>query len=698
MGRLWVCCGSEFPGIEQDGAKATESLQFLALLAGRVTQPSLGFWNQELAESAYSVWMRNCYNESPRVCSLPSKVIVKSPPNLSGSNPQNALDEFSFQQLLSAAFVVQEHNELLQSGRDAAIGPSSLLSDLVEVQEKIRGARMEWAAAAALIAKRLQKITGADGAAITVLRGDQLEYCAATGAAAGDLAAMVPIEESLSAQCCLNGTLLQIPDAEQEPLLANAHGAAGLKSLIAVPMNAGTKIIGSLEVRFGHARGFQPRDVHATRLMADLAAETLAATADPSQRKAAASEHDFLVETLERVRPHLSRLANTADGGVAAFGEDSGNGGAGENAATVCRSCGHQVKANESFCGNCGTARSASRPLQNTWASLWDLQRAAEKKGIPLESSADGTPDPLEVLPSELEALLSQFSGTTPPGPPASDSRAGSLETAAEKAPAAAPLDSVVPSRPEDAASDAASKKWKPDEFSSYGVASERVVTPAGRGTAPSSGHVEQGFASFEPDRLFRDAIGREEANGGTANSISTHSAADAGLQQTSEWTSPDASGDWTDTAEKRESSGATFWRTQRANIYLVAAAVLLLLVLFGAGAPSAPLPDSAAKPVSTTTTVHAHVPLTDGQKPQTEPQPELSLMDKMLINLGLAEAPEPPPYMGNPRVRVWEDVHTALYYCPGTELYGRSDGGRFTTQKDAQFDQFQPASRRPCD
>jgi hypothetical protein len=42
--------------------------------------------------------------------------------------------------------------------------------------------------------------------------------------------------------------------------------------------------------------------------------------------------------------------------------------------------------------------------------------------------------------------------------------------------------------------------------------------------------------------------------------------------------------------------------------------------------------------------------------------------------------------------------VHTALYYCPGADLYGKTPGGKFTSQQDAQQDQFEPANRKACE
>ena len=68
-----------------------------------------------------------------------------------------------------------------------------------------------------------------------------------------------------------------------------------------------------------------------------------------------------------------------------------------------------------------------------------------------------------------------------------------------------------------------------------------------------------------------------------------------------------------------------------------------------------------------------------------------------MLINLGLAEAPEPVEYKGNPDTQVWVDLQTALYYCPGADLYGKTPKGRYSSQRDAQLDSFEPALRKAC-
>jgi hypothetical protein len=78
--------------------------------------------------------------------------------------------------------------------------------------------------------------------------------------------------------------------------------------------------------------------------------------------------------------------------------------------------------------------------------------------------------------------------------------------------------------------------------------------------------------------------------------------------------------------------------------------------------------------------------------------KPRLDPWQRVLVTLGIAEAPPPQIHsQGDPNVQVWVDPHTALYYCAGDELYGKAAGGRLTSQRDAQADQFEPASRAAC-
>ena len=78
--------------------------------------------------------------------------------------------------------------------------------------------------------------------------------------------------------------------------------------------------------------------------------------------------------------------------------------------------------------------------------------------------------------------------------------------------------------------------------------------------------------------------------------------------------------------------------------------------------------------------------------------RPHLGAWQRLLVNLGIAEAPAPQVrYRGNPNIGVWVDPHTALYYCRGEEQYGKTADGRLTRQREAQTDQFEPANRAAC-
>jgi len=116
-------------------------------------------------------------------------------------------------------------------------------------------------------------------------------------------------------------------------------------------------------------------------------------------------------------------------------------------------------------------------------------------------------------------------------------------------------------------------------------------------------------------------------------------------------------------------------WRVNRANFYLAGAALLLIIVLSGWG--TSPVQNSGLAP--------------------NPAVPQLTLFEKMLVALGVAEAPATPVYLGNPDTPVWVDLHTALYYCPGADLYGKTEGGKIATQRSAQMDQFEPAHRKAC-
>jgi DNA-binding NarL/FixJ family response regulator len=70
---------------------------------------------------------------------------------------------------------------------------------------------------------------------------------------------------------------------------------------------------------------------------------------------------------------------------------------------------------------------------------------------------------------------------------------------------------------------------------------------------------------------------------------------------------------------------------------------------------------------------------------------------DRSLVALGLKSIP-PNGSQGNPDTKVWIELRTALYYCPGEDRYALDSKGRFEKQVQAQLEHFEPASRRACE
>jgi putative methionine-R-sulfoxide reductase with GAF domain len=131
-------------------------------------------------------------------------------------------------------------------------------------------------------------------------------------------------------------------------------------------------------------------------------------------------------------------------------------------------------------------------------------------------------------------------------------------------------------------------------------------------------------------------------------------------------------------------------WRARRGDFYLAVAVILMFFVIrWGM------LSGNSVGATGRGTAISAAA---NRRKPPN-PNADLSLFDKLLISLGLADPPDAPPeYKGNPNTQVWIDPHTALYYCPDSDLYGKTTKGRFASQRDAQMDQFESASRKACD
>src|SRR5215470_16324704 len=102
------------------------------------------------------------------------------------------LDEATFQKLLAAAYVLQEHHNLTQQDAEKkqtenpdADSDTSILAQIVEIQHEIQSNHLDLPRTSKLVVERILKISGAQGAAVGIVHEDELVYQAGSGILAG---------------------------------------------------------------------------------------------------------------------------------------------------------------------------------------------------------------------------------------------------------------------------------------------------------------------------------------------------------------------------------------------------------------------------------------------------------------------------------------------------------------------------------
>jgi len=654
---------------------------------------------------------------------------------LSSPPRKQSLDEDSFQQLLSAAHVIQEHNDRLLS-TETTTDSDATLAEIVETQKLVRTGELDLKGAAGLIAARLQRITKASGAAIGILEDDQLTYLAGVGSAATEIGAQVTIDASLSAACLHTGKISRSRDiAGVRPAESGAESAVG--SLIAVPIHRESQVAGVVELRFAAINAFSEDQVYACELMAALMTEALARADELDAKEALAAERAAMLQILEKIKPQLERLVGepipdlsqtifpaeapapakkqTSTTIAASFEPLSPAPAAAATtsrppttAGLICRGCGREFLGDEAFCGKCGMTRSKpggdNGHLQSKWASMWYMQQAAGQAEVKRESEARGNgkksreaageSKPLKLSPQapvSFQPVSRKREDAIPQAPvsrqdaPRDEKFAPRLPVSLEEIVAqfADETDLIPVTAPSAAAhSIGHGEATAPDAIKPFedvlnwklGRATEIEQDAFAEPETEAHFHAAGTPKIYEDDPLtIRNPLGGDEDE--TEAEIAPP--ASTALAETSPWTSAANAREW---LEGMQGGSATRrwlreqWRHHYANIYLGAAGMIFVAALFSLF--TAPAPVARKNPA----------------------EAQLTTFERLMVGLGLAEAPPAPVYLGKPDRQVWVDLHTALYYCPGSEFYGKTAGGKYETQRSAQLDQFESASRRACD
>ncbi len=499
-----------------------------------------------------------------------------------GPRSKPLLDEAGFQQLLAAAYVLQQHNDTVRA-KDPRLDTAWIFSEIAQAQLQVREPGIDFSAAMVLVADRLRKVTDTSGVSICLLSNDTLSCAAESGIAAAVRGGSIASNSLVANERLRNGREFHSSDAQRDTRLdITTCRELTIGSLLAVPIQRSGEIAGIIELRWSKRDSFHECDVRTCELMASLVTEILdTKTSEPEpiaiEPQTLKPWPDTQIEpTPEAV---FSRDTQEALTGPSASAEEIF-----QAPAPECRVCGRPFGEDEAFCGNCSMPRVAVTPtedLQSKWASMWFMQQAQESL-----QEREHQPVP----PPPLATQQRRFQEFQIPD-------AEIAETSASQQPLEA--------------------------------AAEYPETPAVEGRALSL------WRHYEPESIPDEE--RATATTGVRN----------------------------------------MWNDMRVHLRMPRRATQLVIV-------------SAA--------LFAAV-LLWSIRPAGDPS-HLTWFENLLVEFGLAEVPQqrPSAHTGAPDIRVWVDVHTALYYCPGSDLYGKTPGGHFSTQRAAQEDQFEPATRATCE
>ena len=149
---------------------------------------------------------------------------------------------------------------------------SDTLAAVTAVQGQVDALGSDLAGALRLIVERAQTLVRASGAAIALAQADpNFMICrASSGRDAPPVGARLQVGSGFSGECVKAGTLLRCDDTDIDTRVdRESCRALGIRSMVAVPVRAGRKSIGILEVFSSRANAFSQADGAVLQRLAD---------------------------------------------------------------------------------------------------------------------------------------------------------------------------------------------------------------------------------------------------------------------------------------------------------------------------------------------------------------------------------------------------------------------------------------------
>ncbi len=587
---------------------------------------------------------------------------AKVEPQVANGFATPATDQSTFEQGLEAASSVQEQNRQSQKSLD----PAATLVEIAEAQAVLRSLP-DVSAAAKVIVERLERITSATAIGVAFLRNDRLEYCAAAGSLTSLAGSIVPMPANIAELLQKDKVRESAPnDSRREHLQGNTPNP------ILFPFYDKMTMLGFLQLHLPETESIAAHQIESCHVMANLMGEAVMRASELQWKQALAKEHAAVLEALERLKPQLERL--TADGPPTSAQEvESKQEPRSTPAAEVAQSL----------------AEISAEPLPDIADLLAQLTDEPAPTATEIPAGPVGLKDEAKVVaasapevPESPRAATSQAEESVAVAQLSSTCRqCGFLFAEGESfcgrcgTPRSMEFSS---SRSELASESQMLPDDEPQPSTKFLLEGEvgpaipvAIPVPAHLGRADHDTPAVDGSAA-----LALDSFPPEEETAEAEPESKIRILANEQSAWQSPWTSAAKARSWLESLKGNHSSSRRWLDRHHGDISMVIALLVLLLAIVW-WSPHQPAPKPRMK----------------------APEPSLTLFERALVGLGLAEPPTVDPgFSGNPSAQVWEDVHTALYYCSGSEQYGNTAGGKVATQREAQLDQFKPAALKACE
>ena len=197
---------------------------------------------------------------------------------------------------------------------ERALRDSELLfAGIVAAQEEIATSRLDADTVMLRAVVHAQQLTGAAGATVELVEGEELVYRAGGGMLAAFDGLRLRRANTLSGRCIAEREILRCDDAETDPRVdREACRRTGIRSMIATPLFHDDRPVAVLKVVSPAAGAFDDRAVRTLQLLAGVAGAAISNAASFAEKQALVAERTAALASLRHWEAHFRSLIESA--------------------------------------------------------------------------------------------------------------------------------------------------------------------------------------------------------------------------------------------------------------------------------------------------------------------------------------------------------------------------------------------------